>query len=334
MAGTFLMIVQAAQAQPLRGRVEQRSFVGQVTGKTVFFNIYLPQGYDGGADRYPVIYHLHGLGSNQGGSQNTSVPLSFEKAEDQGIIGPVIVVFPNAYQNSMWADSFDGAKPAETNVIVELIPHVEANFRSLPYRRFRVVQGFSMGGYGAAKFASKFPDRFSAGIIYDGWLTTWDFIRVVFPDIAAEIFNNNEAYFNEYSPYVWTTRNAGVIAETVDLKSAAGILLPDNRRFRDHVASLSIPMAYSETGCGHVLECLLDREGLNAARLIADTFAAPLKGDFDGDQDVDLDDYAEFPGCMEGPDVTPFYPCLIFDFDGDRDVDLKDADGFLRAFGL
>src|SRR5436190_20322685 len=112
----------AVRAQSLLGHVESRTFIGPVTGLSVNFNIYLPAGYDQSTARYPVIYHLHGITGNQGGQQNTTVPASFEAAKAQGIIGPVIVVFPNGYSDSWWADSVDGVKPADTDVVQQLIP--------------------------------------------------------------------------------------------------------------------------------------------------------------------------------------------------------------------
>jgi hypothetical protein len=63
------------------------------------------------------------------------------------------------------------------------------------------------------------------------------------------------------------------------------------------------------------------------------------EGDYDGDGDVDLTDYAVFPDCLGGPDVEPqpIAPvttarCLgSFDFDLDGDVDLADFAAFTRA---
>jgi hypothetical protein len=48
-------------------------------------------------------------------------------------------------------------------------------------------------------------------------------------------------------------------------------------------------------------------------------------GDHDGDDDVDLDDYASWPDCMTGPEGgPPPQGCDAFDFDADDDVDLQD----------
>jgi hypothetical protein len=60
------------------------------------------------------------------------------------------------------------------------------------------------------------------------------------------------------------------------------------------------------------------------------TLAAPVPGfafgDFDGDGDVDLADFAHVPACLTGPIAGPLAPgCAPFDSDSDSDVDLHDA---------
>ena len=64
-------------------------------------------------------------------------------------------------------------------------------------------------------------------------------------------------------------------------------------------------------------------------------------GDFDGDRDVDLDDFAALPDCAAGPGATPDPPDPIsveqcrgaFDIDEDTDVDLSDFGSLQRVFG-
>jgi hypothetical protein len=58
---------------------------------------------------------------------------------------------------------------------------------------------------------------------------------------------------------------------------------------------------------------------------------APLTPDLDGDEDVDLDDYALFASCITGPDGTVRVICEPADLDCDQDVDLTDYTRFQSA---
>jgi Putative esterase/Secretion system C-terminal sorting domain len=266
------------------GTLLEETFFGPITQRTVHYNIYLPDGYENGNEHYPVIYHLHGLGGNQGGGQNTVVPQSFEAARQSGVIGPVIVVFPNGYVDSFWADSWDGAKPAETNVALELVPHVDANYRTIAHRGGRVIEGFSMGAFGAAKFAAKFSHLFRVCVLYDGAFLTWPNLVQYHPSIAQGIFHGDESYFDLFSPWQQMEEHAAEVRVGVAVRQVAGSLLAGNRAFRDHLLSLDIPLPYVETGCGHVLGCLFDAQGMQSAAFIAAALAGSAGVDDDGSE--------------------------------------------------
>lgn len=298
-----------AHAQ-LRGHVESRVFTGPITGRPVNFNIYLPEGYAdaGNQRRYPVVYHLHGLGGSPNG-HTTVVPAAFESALAEGLIGPVIIVFANGYTDSWWADSYAGApvsKPAETDVARQLIPYVDTNFRTIADMPHRVVQGFSMGGFGATKFYAKFPELFAACVEYDAAYVTWQGLNTSFPAIARDIFNNNESYFNQFSPWQWTVTNAPTLRQRPPLRMVVGALQFQNRAFRTHATSQGIPLDYVETTCAHDLACILGAQGRNSAIFFAGVLGSDCAcvADRDCDSGVTIDDLLAYLIDFEAGDIS------------------------------
>lgn len=57
------------------------------------------------------------------------------------------------------------------------------------------------------------------------------------------------------------------------------------------------------------------------------------RGDFDGDGDVDLDDYRQLHDCLDGSDGGILPGCEVQDLTGDEAVDLADDALFQNAFG-
>lgn len=144
---------------------------------------------------------MHGANQTHNGTHTTAVPLAFEVANTAGHWDEGIIVFPDGYLNTMWADSYDGTKPAETNVVEEIVSYVDATYRTIPDKRYRFIQGFSVGGFGALKFLTKHPDLFSRVVLYDASLPDWNDLKSMYPSVAASIFNNDSTYFNKFSPW-------------------------------------------------------------------------------------------------------------------------------------
>lgn len=160
-----------AQARPgpregthaLEGTVERRTFVGPETGQEMTFSVYLPPGFEQATTRPPVIYWLHGKGGDH--VRSTHVVRFLEQAMADGRIEPCIMVFPDA-RDTFYTDSPDASWPIETMILQELLPHVEAHYRPRPGRAGRLLMGFSMGGFGALKFAALHPERFAGVVAY------------------------------------------------------------------------------------------------------------------------------------------------------------------------
>ena len=268
-----MAVLVALQVQALDGTVQTVTFTGPVTGQPVTFSLYLPPSYASSTNRYPLVIHLHGIGGTHNGGQISLVPESHEDAVAAGLIEPCIIAFPGGYGDSFWADSVNSFKPAETNVRLEIIPYLDASYRTIASRNRRAMQGFSMGGFGAAKFAAKFPELFSACVIYDGAMLSWSQIQQRHPVQAAEIFNNDAATYSLYSPWHWLTQNVAALRTTLTFRDLQGALTNENRAWRDALLTQAITPDYVETGQPHQLGPLLNVQGSNSWAFIAAAFA-------------------------------------------------------------
>lgn len=260
-----ILVISSNVFGQMAGSLSEITFIGPVTGKPVSFSLYLPDDYLSSDFAYPVVYHLHGLGDYYLSNSRPAVIHSFERAMELGFIDDVIIVFPDGYGNSMWGNSIDGTKPAETNIIEEIIPYIDANFRTIPDREHRLIQGFSMGGFGAAKFIAKFPNMFCRAIVYDGGLRTWKTLQSGRPQIASEVFSFSEQHFVEYSPWKYLRENASILSIDTLLYVPVGDFVSFNNTFFDTLNYYGIPFKTVNGYCGHDLECFLEREWINAA---------------------------------------------------------------------
>ena len=73
-----------------------------------------------------------------------------------GKLPPLIFVIVNGGRFTRYYDSLDRTVMMETTLIRELIPHIDATYRTVATRGGRAVQGGSMGGMGTLKFAFKY----------------------------------------------------------------------------------------------------------------------------------------------------------------------------------
>lgn len=251
------------------------------SGGSLEYRLYLPPGYESGDRRYPVIYHLHGANPLSPGSTLEFIRKdvnwtahALERAVADGLVPPALIVAPfDGTGLSMWSDSIDGTVLAESRLIDVLIPHVDATYRTLADRNHRAVQGFSMGGFGAAKAALKYPELFSSAIVYDGALHTWETLTTHrFPrrlGIADDVYGNDEAYFARFSP--WRIRG-DYEKQPIAVLISVGILNRYNDAFPDRLEEIGVEHVYVDVACGHDLRCLIDETGQDAFRLMGRSF--------------------------------------------------------------
>ncbi|NTV01226.1 MAG: esterase family protein [Chlorobiaceae bacterium] len=155
--------------------------------------VCLPPGYDG-SKRFPVIYLLAGFASTGMSFMNFSfgrptVPEMLDAMMREGAMAEAIVVMPDCmtrYGGSQYVDS-EATGPYETYLTEEVVPFVDARFRTLAESRHRAVAGKSSGGFGALRLGMRHPGLFSAVACHSGDMGFELCYRPNFPSAARTL---------------------------------------------------------------------------------------------------------------------------------------------------
>lgn len=263
--------------------------------RNVSFQVYTPPGYATNTTRrYPTVFSLHGIGGQSLQRANLYAP-TLDARINAGEVQPMIWVFPDGQTNSFYGDSFDGHKQVYSAIISEALPYVDANFRTIADRTQRAMEGFSMGGFGAALYTAKHPELFSAIVEYGGALSNWQNLTQFNAAVASEMYNTIEANWLPFSLWDQTTANAEALRTQINYKMIVGDAdsqYQSNIRFRDHLLSLNIdPHFQVLPGVEHLGGSYLN-EG-SGLEFLDQHFASmnDPTGDFDGDSDADGSDF-------------------------------------------
>lgn len=234
--------------------VQHRTFDSAAAKSQVSCFVYTPGSYDTEKERrFPVLYWLHGSGGGLPGVR----PLTsyFDAAIQAGSIPPMLIVFANGLASSMWCDSVDGRMPLETIVVKELVPHIDASFRTIPTRQGRLVEGFSMGGYGAARLGFKYHDTFGAVSMLGAGPLDPQFSgprATANPGererILQSVFGGDLEIFKARSPWVLAVQHADAVRGRLQMRLVVGgrdNSLGSNRDFDAHLTQLKIPHTFT-----------------------------------------------------------------------------------------
>ena len=183
------------------------------------FPVYLPHSYFSSGKRFPVVFLLSGFTGK--GIMNMNVNFLSENIQqrlDRLIstkkMKEMIVVMPDCitrYGGSQFINS-SGTGKYEDYVIKELVPYIDAKYKTIQNRNSRAVCGKSSGGYGSVVLAMKNPDVFglmcsTAGDMYFEYCYQPDFPKFI-TDIehygkgnkAVEHFIKNELNYKQPKP--------------------------------------------------------------------------------------------------------------------------------------
>ena len=160
------------------GQIRQVWYFSKTLDAQRRMHVYTPPGYDAGGDRYPVFYLLHGGGDEDSGwSTIGRAGFILDNLLAAGKARPMIVVMPNGSlpRPANLPATAPGTQPSPealaamaaarnrftSELMKEIIPCVEKNFRVLADREHRAIAGLSMGGGQTLQVIVDNPDQFA-----------------------------------------------------------------------------------------------------------------------------------------------------------------------------
>jgi enterochelin esterase-like enzyme len=146
------------------GEVRLRLYESKVTGAWRRAYVYTPPDYDANVKaRYPVLYLQHGAGENATSwAKQGHANLILDNLIAAGKAKPMIVVMDTGYATKSGATPVQGATGTpqipnafEDVVVTDLIPAIDASYRTIADREHRAMAGLSMGGGQTLQITSK-----------------------------------------------------------------------------------------------------------------------------------------------------------------------------------
>jgi enterochelin esterase family protein len=142
------------------GEVRAKWYLSKTTGEWRRAFVYTPPGYDRHPNtRYPLLILQHGSGEDETGwTRQGKAPFILDNLIAAGKARPMIVVMDRGYATrpgtpaekigpNAWLQNLPEAFNAFEDVVIhDLVPAIDASYRTIPDREHRAMAGLSMGG--------------------------------------------------------------------------------------------------------------------------------------------------------------------------------------------
>lgn len=141
------------------GSMEQISIESELLDHPLAFRVYTPPCYGEHADQsYPVLYLIHGQTYTDDQWDRLGADETATELIANGEVAPFLIVMP--------ADASHFTQPSDNafdeSIVEELIPWIDAHYRTQPERRYRAVGGLSRGASWAIHLALTHPELFGS----------------------------------------------------------------------------------------------------------------------------------------------------------------------------
>lgn len=240
---------QQERAVP-HGEIRRVWYSSSTLGTQRRMHLYTPPGYDRSRERYPVLYLLHGGGDEDSGWSTIGRAgfimdnlLADKKAR------PMLIVMPNGSlpRPTNLPPPMPGTPPSPavmaalqdrfTNELLkDVVPFVEQNYRVLTGRKNRAIAGLSMGGGQTLRVVTASPETFGYAAIWSAGIGAQN---------AADWEQRNAAFLGKRDQ---VNRQMSLLAITVGDQDFA---LTGSRALADVLKRSGIKHELQVTGGGH-----------------------------------------------------------------------------------
>lgn len=214
------------------GDIRMKRFYSSTSGDWRKAYIYCPPGYDESNEKYPVLYLQHGGGEDERGWATQGLTdVIMDNLIAQGKATPMIIVMA------------DGNTPDfEKELLNDIIPMTEYNFRVKPGKENRALAGLSMGGIQTLNTGIPNLDKFAyLGVFSSGWFASPNPFGVQMDsEKYYDILSKNKDAFNDGLKVFW-----------LSMGGKEDIAYENCRVMRDRFDKIGIKYDYFETPGGH-----------------------------------------------------------------------------------
>jgi enterochelin esterase-like enzyme len=225
--------------------VTAERFASRALDQLRWYEVILPPGYESGAQRYPVLYMLHGAA----GGATEWLEIGLHQAADTlwqaQTGGGFIIVLPDSDPFNYYLNHANGGPRYGDYLAFDLVQEIDSRYRTLPAAPFRAVGGLSMGGDGALRLGLTYPSIF--GVVGAHSPTT----RQSYDQRPGDIYGD-ESYWQQNNP-LWLIRNTDT-ASSLQIWIDIGqddVWLPSAQALRSALEARGLEPAYFELEGDH-----------------------------------------------------------------------------------
>lgn len=214
------------------GDVRMKRYYSTTAGDWRRAYVYCPPGYDSSNESYPVLYLQHGGGEDERGwATQGRTDIIMDNLIAQGKATPMIIVMGDGNTSDF-----------EKEILNDIIPMTEKNFRVKPGRENRALAGLSMGGIQTLNTGIPNLDKFAyLGVFSSGWFANpTPFGGMMDAGKYYDILKENKDKFNDQLKVFW-----------LSMGGKEDIAYENCRVMRGKFDEIGIKYDYFETPGGH-----------------------------------------------------------------------------------